>query len=326
LENLFSAWSEFSRGKRKKLDVQLFEFALEDNLILLHQQLKNKNYQVSPYKSFYISDPKLRHIHKASVKDRLVFQAVYRVIAPILERQFIYDSYSSRLGKGTHSAVNRLERFLIKTSRNCSRPAYVLKLDIRKFFDSIDHRILATLLCDNVMVRGQDTQWLLKEIIESYWISNQVGNDKTNGAWMHPITVGLPLGNVTSQLFANIYLHQLDFFIKHKLKIKHYIRYCDDFVIIENRRDSFSEYIKVIEQFLNENLKLVLHQRKTIIRKYSQGVDFLGYVLRPHHRTLRTKTKRRLLRKINSKNYFSYCGVLSHCSSYKLKQNLSANG
>jgi retron-type reverse transcriptase len=322
LDNLIGAWGEFSRGKRKKRDVQQFEFALEDNLLLLAEQLRSGEYQIEPYTSFYVCDPKLRHIHKASVRDRVLFQAVYRVINPLFEKQFIYDSFSSRVGKGTHAGVARLEQFLIEESANASRPARALKCDVARFFDSIDHEILFELL--GWRIADEKCLELLRLIIDSFWIAtartprNDNGRDKE---WKR----GLPLGNVTSQLFANVYLHELDFFVKQQLRVKKYARYCDDFVIVGCSSEEVEELIEPIRIFLMERLRLTLHPRKISIRTYQQGVDFLGYVLRPHHRLLRTKTKQRLLRRIDEKNRSSYVGMLAHCAGYRLYKRVETH-
>lgn len=208
------AWKEFKTGKNSKNDIQEFEFNLEDNIFQLHEDLKNKTYRHSPYASFYVTDPKLRHIHKACVRDRVLHHAVFRVLYPIFDRNFIYDSYSCRLGKGTHRAVNRLEDFARKSSRNNHRTIYTLKCDIRKFFDSIDKTILTRFIADEI--KNDDFLWLISKVLDSF--------SKTLGK-------GLPLGNVTSQIFANIYLNKLDQYVKHCLKVKYYLRYCDDFVI-----------------------------------------------------------------------------------------------
>lgn len=302
VDNLLLAWKEFSRGKRSKQDVQEFEFSLEDNLFQLHKELASGKYKVDPYKAFYINDPKLRLIHKASVRDRVLFQAVYRVLYPIFDKGFFCDSFASREGKGTHAGVNRLEKFLIKASGNNKKKVWALKCDVSKFFDSIDHNILLSLI--RKKINDKQTLDLLRVIIGSF--------EKNSGK-------GLPLGNVTSQLFANIYLHELDFYVKQRVKIKYYLRYCDDFVILALDND-FEDLIAMIWDFLKSELRLELHPRKIEICSYWQGIDFLGYVLRPHHRTLRTKTKQRMLRRINEENATSYFGILRHCRGHEIEQ------
>ena len=166
LENLFLAWKEFRRGKRKKPDVQEFERNLEDDLFNLHNQLKTQTYQHSNYTSFDITDPKLRLIHKAYVRDRIVHHAVYRILYPIFDKSFIFDSYSCRLQKGTHKAVFRLERFTRKVSQNYSKPCFALKCDIKKFFTSIDQTILINQI--QRKIKDQDVMWLIQNIIFSF--------------------------------------------------------------------------------------------------------------------------------------------------------------
>jgi len=283
----------------------------------LHNELKNDIYNHSDYFSFYVKDPKLRHIHKACVKDRVLHHAVFRILYLIFDKTFIFDSYFCRISKGTHRAVNRLNDFAKKAGRNNSKTCFVLKLDIKKFFNSIDQNILINLI--KKKINNDSTIWLLKKIIKSF-------------------PTGLPLGNITSQLFANIYLNELDKFIKHKLKIKYYIRYCDDFIILSHDKLFLQNLIPVIDIFLENNLKLSLHPNKIIIGKYHKGIDFLGYVSSPFYRTLRTKTKKRIFRNLSHKRIFlqkgiiakenlyqtiqAYLGVLKHCNSYKIIKGL----
>lgn len=322
LKNLLLAWREFRRGKRSKLDVQVFEHRLEDNIFKLHRELANKTYLNDPYDSFYITDPKLRHIHKASVRDRVVHQAIFRILYPIYERNFIFDSYSCRIDKGTHRGVARLERWLWQVSHNFQSLTYVLKCDVKKFFDSVDHKILLELITHKSP--DLNTRCLIRQVVDSFETSPGKG---------------LPLGNVTSQLFSNIYLNKLDQFVKHKLKVKHYLRYCDDFVILSNNCEYLGSLIPKLADFLDKKLKLKLHERKIIIRKYSEGVDFLGYVILPHYRVLRTKTKHRMMRKLHyriedfkqgnvsklslDQSLQSYLGILRHCNGFKIKQTIT---
>lgn len=172
-ENLFAAWREFRRGKRHKPDAQAFERHLEDRLFHLRDDLVYGRYRHGPYQRFRICDPKPRTIHKATVRDRLVHQAVVRVLGPILERSYIFDSYSCQRGKGPHAAVRRLETFRRKVSRNGTRPCWALKFDIAKFFDSVDHEILLGLLVERIASRR--TLWLLAETVGSYSIPGALG-------------------------------------------------------------------------------------------------------------------------------------------------------
>ena len=170
LENLFASWREFKKGKRKKVDVQLYERNLENNLFGLHYELKNKTYRHSDYTSFFINDPKRRNIHKACVKDRIVHHAIYRVLYPILDESFIYDSYSCRNKKGTHKAVKRLEKFTQIVSKNYTQPCWALKCDVKKFFASIDHEILFGLIQQKI--DDKDALNLISNIIDSFRIED----------------------------------------------------------------------------------------------------------------------------------------------------------
>ncbi|PWB38641.1 MAG: hypothetical protein C3F02_02930 [Parcubacteria group bacterium] len=305
LDNLFLAWREFKRGKTRKVETQEFEFNLEDNIFQLHQELVDKTYNHAPYQAFYVCDPKLRHIHKAGVRDRVVHQALYRILYHIFNKQFIYDSYSCRIGKGTHKGVKRLGNFVLRASLNYSQKIYALKCDIKKFFNNIDHKILLALLENRV--EEVDVMWLIKKIINSFSSADNKG---------------LPLGNVTSQLFGNIYLNELDQFVKHGLKQKFYIRYCDDFIILHKDKGYLANILKELNTFLKDQLRLDIHPGKISIRKVSQGIDFLGYVTLPHYRVLRTKTKRRILRLVNKNNAPSYLGVLKHANTWELRKEL----
>jgi retron-type reverse transcriptase len=302
LENLFDAWREFRRGKSKKSDVARFEFNLEDNLFKLHDELLAGFYVPAPYEAFYVKDPKLRHIHKACVRDRVVHQALFRVLYPIFDRHFIFDSYSSRNGKGTHAGARRLESFVRKASANWTRQAWCLKCDVRKFFDSIDHEILLGLI--RARVSDERAMKLIETIV--------LGFEKSPGK-------GLPLGNVTSQLFANVYMNEFDQFAKHELKARFYARYCDDFVIVSRDRAVLCGYIQSIYVHLSIRLSLQLHPTKVHIRKVRRGIDFLGQVVLPHRNVLRTNTKRRMFRLVNEKNLASYVGILSHGKGERVK-------
>jgi RNA-directed DNA polymerase len=262
-------------------------------------------YRHGPYQTFTIHDPKQRRIHKATVQDRLLHQAIVSAIEPVFERRFIHDSYSCREGKGTHAGVVRLRTFLRKASHNNTKKVYVLKCDVRKYFASIDHEVLMKLIAHRV--HDEATLELVRTILLSH--GADVGR-------------GIPLGNVTSQLFANIYLHELDWFIKQRLKVQQYIRYCDDFVIVSPDKAYLTSLIAPIRQFLQTELLLDLHPNKVTIRSWDQGIDFLGYVLRPYVITLRTKTRRRMVSKVTKHNLSSYIGLCTHAQAYHLSQVL----
>lgn len=283
-----------------------------DNIFSLHYDLLYHNYQPGAYQAFKISDPKPRHIHKASIRDRLLHRAVYRKLYHFFDSTFIADSYSCRLSKGTHKAIDQFSDYFLKVSRNNTRNCWVLKGDIRKFFASIDHRVLLGILKE--YIPDEDILWLLEKIINSF-DSGQGGK-------------GLPLGNLTSQLFANIYLNKFDQFIKHQLKARYYIRYADDFVILSEDKEWLRKQVCPVQNFLSDKLKLELHPDKLFLKTVSSGVDFLGWVHFPDHRVLRSATRWRMFRKLEKSfkldSVNSYLGLLSHGNAEKLKNKVIA--
>jgi RNA-directed DNA polymerase len=324
--HLFDAWDQFKQDKRSKYDVMEFEKDLEQYIFQLHRDLKNKTYKHGPYTAFYISDPKLRHIHKATVCDRVLHHAIFQKLNPMFEPGFIADSFSCRIGKGTHKGVERLASMLRTVSRNGTRECYALKCDVRKFFDSIDHEILLEILA--ARIKDPEVMQLLKEIVGSFSTGQR---DLFHAR-------GVPIGNLTSQLFANVYMNEFDQFIKHELKAKNYVRYTDDFIIVSADKAELQNLLAPIEQFLQEKLRLNLHPNKIQLVKYHKGVDFLGYVQFTHHRLMRETSKQRMLRKISHAAYLyrhgaiedtrmnatlqSYLGVLKHADAYRLSETL----
>ena len=283
------------------------------NILSLHQDLINKTYKHSEYEAFNISDPKPRSIHKAKVRDRLLHHVLYRELYPFFDKTFISDSYSCRKNKGTHKAMQRFRTFSNKVSKNNTKTAWVLKGDIRKFFGSIDHKILIQIIKE--YISDEDIISLLLEIIESF---QSIKKD-----------VGLPLGNLTSQILVNIYMNEFDQFVKHKLKAKYYIIYADDFVIMSPKKEWLENLLPQIATFLNERLKLTLHPDKIFIKTLASGVDFLGWINFPDHRVVRTVTKKRMLKNIKQKKgkeetVQSCIGLLSHGNTKKLS-NLIIN-
>ena len=309
LDNFLIAWKEFLPGKRKKSDVVAFSARLMDNIIILHHGLVNHTYNHSSYQAFRINDPKPRQIHKSLVRDRLLHHAIHRILYPFFDRTFVSDSFSCRIGKGTHKALNRFRKFGCEVSRNNTRTCWILKCDIRKFFENIDHEILLAVLKEYIPDRK--IIWLMEKVIFSF----SSAPDR-----------GLPLGNLTSQLFVNIYMNKFDQFIKHKLKAKYYIRYADDFVVFSDDKSWLEELLPKIGDFLSEQLKLNIHPDKVFIKTLASGVDFLGWVHFPDHRVLRTTTKRRMFKRAeeNPKQEVinSYRGLLSHGNAYKLRKNV----
>lgn len=312
IPNLLLAWREFQRGKKRRNDVLIFQNRLMDNILDLFRDLENRNYRHGPYQAFNISDPKPRNIHKATVRDRLLHRLLYQATYVYFDRRFINDSYSGRLGKGMHRANSRLTTIIRQLSHNDRRTVWALKGDIKKFFASIDHQVLKNIL--EKYLADSDLLWLFNQVIDSFETANQDG-------------VGLPLGNLTSQLLVNVYLNELDQFIKRHLKVEYYLRYADDFIILSLDRNELVALQARLELFLQAELKLELHPSKVFIKAIAGGVDFLGWVQFYDHRTLRTKTKKRMMKKIARKQepetLISYFSMLKHGNAYRLKKNIT---
>lgn len=301
MENLLEAWKEFIKGKKSRKDVLEFERNLMANIILLHKELTEKRYKHSPYEAFNISDPKPRNIHKAIVRDRLLHHAIYRMLYQFFDRTFIAQSYSCRFGKGTHKAIKQFRSYVCTASKNHTKTVLVLKCDIRKFFASIDHPTLIKIIKE--YIPDKDIICLLSEIIGSFHSTDK--------------GVGLPLGNLTSQLLVNVYMNKFDQFMKHKLKAKYYLRYADDFAILSHDKEWLIKTLQDISEFLWSNLKLKLHPSKVSIRTVGAGNDFLGWTHFSDYSVLRTVTKKRMFNKIRIKNgreetVQSYLGLLKH--------------
>ncbi len=321
IEHLFNSWFLFRKGKRKRRDVIQYERFLERNIFNLEKRLLAQKYKHREYNSFFLQDPKVRHIRKAHVEDRLVHQAVYTTLNEIYEPKFIYHMYSSRVGKGTHRAVKNLRKMLRKVSKNNTLNSWALKCDVKRFYDTVDHQILFKIISRDI--KDKKFLNLIQQVINSFSI--------TEGK-------GMPIGNLTSQIFTSIYLNELDRFIKHKLKIKFYMRFADDLIILSRNKYDLEKLVLKLELFLKENLLLKLHPNKISIKPISQGFDFLGYVTFSHYRVLRTVTKRRMLKKLSKRldEYLSgeiaeysmnqalqsYLGILSHANTKKLENQI----
>ena len=310
VENLLAAWKEFKRGKSTKEDVLQFERNLMTDIFVLHHELKEKKYVHGVYEHFVVRDPKRRDIHKASVRDRLLHHAIYRVLYTYFDMKFIADSYSCRDNKGTHKALDRFRSFSYKVSRNHTRTAWVLKCDIKKFFASIDHVILLKILAKHI--KDQDILWLLRTVIGSFHSTR--------------FFVGLPLGNLTSQLLVNIYMNEFDQYIKHTLKAKYYVRYADDFVILSHNKSYLAQLLTQVREFLTDKIQLELHPNKVSITTVASGVDFLGWVHFSDHRVLRGATKRRMMSLAPFSPIPGAPGMLSTASPFRASKSATWPG
>jgi len=321
-DNLHAAYLKARRNKRYRQEVLVFSANLEENLIQIQNELIWKTYHTGRYREFRVYEPKERLVRALPFKDRVVQHALNNVIEPIFEKTFIYDSYACRSGKGTHAGADRVTEFLKSAQRHWPK-VYCLKGDISKYFPSIDHGILMHLIERRIKCR--DTLWLLREILAS---SPDAGG---------PRPKGVPVGNLTSQLFANIYLHELDCFVKHDLNCKYYVRYMDDFVILGPDKKQLHLLRGEIADFLDRFLALKLNG-KTSVFPVSQGIDFLGYRIWPTHRLVRKGSIKRIKRKLKrfqigyaqgktdlekvKRTLASWLGHVSHADSYNLRVKL----
>jgi len=316
------AFKKARKGKTLKLYVIEFENNLEENLKKLHEELKSKTYKPKPLKTFILRDPKTRKISKSDFRDRVVHHAICNIIEPLFENNFISDSFANRKGKGTFKAVERFEQFARQTSHNFTYPCYILKADIKHYFDTVDHKILCSILKKKIV--DNDILNLIRTILNNH-------KTQQNGK-------GMPLGNLTSQFFANVYLNQLDQFVKHQLKAKCYIRYVDDFVIIHHNKKILKDYKQKIDPFCKNDLNLELHPDKSKILQLHNGVGFLGFRLYSHHKRIKKKNikrfenrlcrfkkelqKDKITREKVVESFEGWLAHISHAKTFKYRKHL----
>lgn len=339
-ENLYWSYENAGKGKWFRDDVVRFSANFEEELINIQNHLMYQTYAVGRYREFYVYEPKKRLIMALAFRDRVVQWAIYRQLEPLFDKQFIYDSYGCRKGKGTHRAADRLQYWMRAVTRKPDE-WYYLKLDISKYFYRVDHDCLMRILRNKI--DDERTLWLLKTIItcehKAFGLPAGVDPDQCEPE-DRLNDVGMPIGNLTSQLFANIYLNELDQYAKHDLKLRHYIRYMDDVIILHPDKKYLAEVKEQIEIFLQENLRLDLNN-KTAIRKVKSGIEFVGFRIYPTHRKLKKKSTKKMKSRLQylSREYargnasletvrssvMSYYGIMQHFNSYGLCRHISQN-
>lgn len=323
-ENLLNAAYQCRKGKTKGNSTLIFFNNLEENIIELQNELMWDMYQMSPYRHFYVFEPKRRLISAPHFRDRVIHRAIYNVIEPLFDKRYIYDSYACRRNKGTHKGADRAQKFIRRVETKHSK-AYALKADISRYFSSIDHHILKSIL--SAKLQCNRTKSLLFYIIDN--------------SPSEALGVGIPLGNLTSQIFANVYLNELDQYVKRTLKVKEYVRYMDDFTIIHNDKHQLHEWRKEIERFLWKKLRLKTNSKTQVFpiaKQNGRSLDFLGYRIYGSHRLLRKSSVKRIKTKLKkyrkqfangeialsdiNQNIQSWLGHASHANSHGLKQAL----
>lgn len=350
LSDLTRAFYDASRHKRNKPYQRLFAARLDKNLEALCDELINRTYKPLPSTCFLINDPKLREVFAANFRDRIVHHLYYNYTHEWLERTFIYDSYSCIKGRGTHFGIDRLEHHILCESQNYSQRCYVLKMDIKGYFMHINRQRLLDITLRQLRRLRQNFGSSLLDFLE-YLSREIILLNPTDGCimkgnraeWLHlpkekslfcsPLGCGLPIGNLTSQLFSNVYLNELDQYMKREVKCKHYGRYVDDFYVVSCDRDFLRSLIPRVRYFLLQNLNLYLHEGKVRIYNASFGVDFLGAYLKPYRRYVNNPTLHRIKKKLplveheTSPKHIqarlnSWLGIMGHYSSTHLQRKL----
>ncbi|MDX9855734.1 MAG: reverse transcriptase/maturase family protein, partial [Candidatus Moranbacteria bacterium] len=307
--NLLKAYYDCRKRKRKTANAARVELNFEKELLKLEQELQSRTY--SPGKSicFVVTYPTIREIFAADFRDRIVHHLLVSYLEPIFEKKFIHHSFACRKDKGAHAAIKFLKRFARKITGNFSRPAYYLQVDVAAFFMSLRKDILFDIIKKHT--KDPEILWLARKIIFHDPTRNfyRKGNPelaklvpKHKSLFHVPKGQGLPIGNLTSQFFANVYLNKLDQFIKHDLKAKYYLRYVDDFILIHENPKQLKIWKKQIDHFLREELKIKLHPKKSIQKSVYKGINFAGFIVKPGYLLVRRRTVNNLKQKLHRFN------------------------
>ena len=342
-ETLHQAYVNAKRNKRYRDEVLIFSSNLEHELLKLQQELRDGSYRVGPYREFYVLVPKKRLIMALKFRDRVVQWAIYMTFNPYLERKYIHDSYGCRVGKGTLAAADRLQywmRLIARKPIEHDKRWYYLKVDISKFFYRVDHEIIMSMFAR--MTDDAKFLALMDRIINGATPFGLPLGASVSDCPPHSrlYDVGMPIGNLTSQMVANMYLDALDQHCKHVLKIRYYIRYMDDIIILHNDLQTIHDYKQAIELFARERLRLSLNH-KTMIKPVIHGIEFVGWRIFATHRRLRKSAIKHMKRSLKRAMYLyslrqvtldyclsalsSYFGILSHSDDYMMRRWIAAH-
>jgi RNA-directed DNA polymerase len=355
LADLFEAYADCRANKRNTMNALAFELDYEQKLITLWEEINTKAYLPGRSIAFIVDKPVKREIFAADFKDRVVHHLIINKLNPLFEKIFIYDSYACRKNKGTHFGIQRIARFIRKCTQNYIQDGYALKLDIQGFFMAINRRILweklRTFIEQNYLFQDQE---LILFLCHKILANNPTKNCFIKGSrrkwddlppdkslFYSAPGCGLPIGNLTSQIFANFYLNAFDHFIKHDLGMRYYGRFVDDFIVVHERHDTLKSLIPVIAEFLKTELKLKLHPKKAYLQHHSKGVTFLGVTLKPNRICMGKRTKSNFYEAIAKHNLIvskgkpskeeqaaflcsmnSYLGIMKHYDTYRLRRKI----
>lgn len=331
ISEIFQAYYDCRKNKRNTWNALKFEENLERNLMDLYYELVSQDYKPNRSIMFVITRPKAREVWAADFRDRVVHHTLYNRYSRYFYNRFIHDSYACIPEKGTLRAAERVEYFIRSSTKNHTQNAWFLKADIANFFVSVDKQILDSLLCKHIV--DPWWQWLMKVILH---------NDPREGVFIKspasllgvvpphksllnaPKSKGLPIGNLSSQFFANVYLNELDQFAKHKLKVGHYARYVDDLVMFGDCGSDLNDKYELMCNFVSENLLIEFHPNKKEINTVDKGINFVGYIIKPHRKYLRRTTVENLYSKVPDRQTFkelqptvnSYFGMMRQANCY----------
>jgi len=361
LEDLFQAYFDARKNKRKTFSALKFEEKFEENIFKLYEDIVSGKYQPGRSICFVVNKPIKREIFATDFRDRIVHHLIYNYINPIFEKHFIFDSYSCRIGKGVSCGIKRTDHFIRSCSQNYQKDCYILKLDISGYFMSINKNILYNQVEKRLLIQKEkngldfDLELILKLIKKTIFcdptknckIKGSIGDwdslPKSKSLFCCKKNSGLPIGNLTSQLFGNVYLNNLDYFIKHSLKVEHYGRYVDDLIIIHPSKDFLKKIISAIRKYLLEKLLLILHPNKIYLQHFSNGVSFLGAYIKPFRIYVKNKNKGNARRKIaewnkhlleknnilnkeEAESFLSFInsvlGMMKHYNSFNLRKKI----
>ena len=356
LEAVFEAYFDCRKNKRNTINALAFELDYESNLIQLWNDLNDGSYRLGKSIAFIVHKPVQREIFAADFRDRVVHHLIINKLNPLFEKEFIQDSYACRVGKGTHHGINRANKFIRQCSKNYKEDCHVLKLDIEGFFMHINKEILFTRLQKFIEVkyRQNDKELVLETCRKIIFNSptenctikgaakNWEGLPKNKSLFGSPPNSGLPIGNLTSQIFANFYMNAFDHFMKKKLGIRYYGRYVDDFIIVHPSKEYLKYLLPVISDYLTNALKLKVHPKKVYLQHYTKGVKFLGTVIKPNRIYIANRTKGNFYNAIQKHNQViavshkaskgdqnsllssmnSYLGIMKHYNTYNLRKRM----
>lgn len=346
VEDLFDAYFDCRKCKRNTLNQLAFEADLESNLMQLYYDLKDGSYEIGASIAFVIEYPKIREIWAADFRDRIVHHLIYNAISEYYYRRFIRDCYACIPGRGTHDGLNRISGFARSVTCNYTHNAFALKVDVANFFNAINRHALERIIRKDI---GEG--WCLDLLLKVIWHDpRKNANFRSSPALFRKVPKhkslmqselhrGLPIGNLTSQFFANVYLNELDQFVKHKLKCRYYGRYVDDMVLFHENPNVLNKWRYEIDAFLQDKLSLHLHPNKIWLNKVDKGVDFVGFMIKPGRTYMRTHSLNNCKQKIRaweqrgspldkdslinlSRSMNSYLGMLRQVNGYNARKSI----